>query len=39
VGGASGKEVWITGKMEETSRKQFVAKGWQVKENANDVLL
>jgi hypothetical protein len=35
----SGKELWISGSIDDTARKQFEARGWKVKENANSILL
>ena len=38
MGGASGKELWITGEIEKTARDMFEAMGWKVIENAKDRL-
>ena len=38
MGGASGKELWITGEIEKTARDMFEAMGWKVMENAKDRL-
>jgi hypothetical protein len=37
--GATGKELWITGRMEKSARAQFEKRGWIVKENAENNLL
>jgi hypothetical protein len=39
MAGVSGKEFWITGKFDPTVRRNFETKGWQLKENANAMLL
>lgn len=36
---SSSKELWITGKLENSARANFESNGWKVKENANDVLI
>jgi hypothetical protein len=36
---AAGKEIWITGTVDETVLKQFVSRQWKVTENASDALL
>ena len=38
VAGMSGRELWVTGKVDKTALKHFKAKGWKVTENANDIL-
>lgn len=35
----SARELWITGKMDKTARKNFESYGWKVTENANDILI
>jgi len=37
--GISGKELWISGKFDNSARTNFEASGWQVKEDANTILL
>jgi len=37
--GVSGRELWITGKIDNKALIQFEAKGWKVKENANNILI
>ncbi len=32
----SGKEVWISGKMEDTARKAWESRGWKIFQDAND---
>jgi hypothetical protein len=39
MAGVTGKELWITGSIDKKALKYFEAKGWEVKENANDILL
>jgi len=39
MNGVSGKELWITGKFDQTARTHFEGKGWKLKENANAILL
>jgi hypothetical protein len=35
----TGKELWITGKIDKTARDHFEGRGWKITENANDILL
>jgi hypothetical protein len=37
--GSTKKELWVTGKLDKSSRSRFKAKGWKIKENAGKVLL
>jgi hypothetical protein len=37
--GANGKELWISGRMDEGARAQFEKRGWKVQENAEKDLL
>ena len=39
LGGISSKELWITGTFDPEARKQWEAKGWKVKADANTVLI
>jgi len=39
MNGVSGKELWTTGKFNQTARTHFEGKGWKLKENANAILL
>jgi hypothetical protein len=36
---ANGKELWISGRMDEGARAQFEKRGWKVQENAEKDLL
>jgi hypothetical protein len=36
--GVSGKELWITGKIDPAALNMFEAKGWKVTANAGDML-
>lgn len=35
----SGKELWVTGKIDKTAQENFASNGWKVSENADDVLI
>lgn len=37
--GASGKELWVTGKIDGDARKQIEAMGWKLKQDVNRILL
>jgi hypothetical protein len=39
IGEVFGKELWVTGKMDETAAKHFGARDWKIMENANDLFL
>jgi hypothetical protein len=34
----SGKELWISGKVDQKVREMFTKTGWKIQENANDIL-
>ncbi len=36
---SKGKELWVTGNLDRTTRSQFEAKDWKITENADKVLL
>ena len=35
----SGKDLWISGQLDNTARSRFEDHGWQVKENAGSILI
>jgi len=38
TGGAPGKELWLTGRVDDSAREMLAASGWKVVENADEQL-